>query len=90
LYWHAHSEAFPLVTADYRTGSYNPANQLLGMTYNGIGETRGYNVLNQLTSITDQLATAPYSVYESLTYNYPTGANNGKVTRCTMPSAAKR
>jgi RHS repeat-associated protein len=51
--------------------SYNAANQLLGMTFNGIGETRGYNVLNQLTSIVAGSS-------ENLTYNYPTGANNGK------------
>jgi RHS repeat-associated protein len=52
--------------------SYNAANRLLGMTYNGIGETRGYNVLNQLTSIA--------ASGESLTYNYPTGTNNGKIS----------
>jgi hypothetical protein len=53
--------------------SYNAANRLLGMTYNGIGETRGYNVLNQLTSIAAGSG-------ESLTYTYPTGTNNGKIS----------
>jgi RHS repeat-associated protein len=53
--------------------SYNAASQLLGMTYNGIGETRGYNVLNQLTSI-------HAGSTENLTYNYPTGTNNGKLS----------
>jgi RHS repeat-associated protein len=54
--------------------SYNAANQLLGMTYNGIGETRGYNVLNQLTSIVA-------GGTENLTYTYPAGPNNnGKIT----------
>jgi RHS repeat-associated protein len=53
--------------------SYNAANQLLGMTYNGIGETRAYNVLNQLTSIVAGSS-------ENLTYNYPTGTNNGKAS----------
>ncbi len=54
--------------------SYNAANQLLGMTYNGIGETRGYNVLNQLTSIVAGST-------ENLTYTYPAGPNNnGKVS----------
>ena len=53
--------------------SYNAANQLLGMTFNGVAETRGYNVLNQLTNVHDGSAV-------NLTYNYPTGTNNGKVS----------
>ena len=53
--------------------SYNAANQLLAMTFGGIGETRGYNVLNQLTSITAGSS-------ENLAYNYPTGNNNGKIS----------
>jgi RHS repeat-associated protein len=54
--------------------SYNAANQLLGMTYNGIAETRGYNVLNQLTSIVAGST-------ENLTYTYPAGPNNnGKIS----------
>jgi RHS repeat-associated protein len=53
--------------------SYNAANQLLGMTYNYVTETRGYNVLKQLTSIVAGSS-------ENLTYNYPTGTNNGKAS----------
>ena len=53
--------------------SYNAANQLLGMTFNGTAETRSYNVLNQLTNVTAGSA-------ENLTYSYPTGANNGKAS----------
>ncbi len=48
--------------------TYNAANQLLTMN----GETRSYNVLNQLTNITS-------GSVENLTYNYPAGANNGKI-----------
>jgi hypothetical protein len=36
---------------DVNNVSYNPANQLLTMTCLGIAETRGYNMLNQLTSL---------------------------------------
>ncbi len=57
--------------------SYNAANQLLGMTYNSIAETRGYNVLNQLTSLSAQ---ENATTVENLTYNYPTGTNNGKIS----------
>ena len=54
--------------------SYNAANQLLGMTFNGTAETRGYNVLNQLTTLS-----AGSSV--NRTYNYPTNqTNNGKLS----------
>ncbi len=53
--------------------SYNAANELLGMSFNGIAESRGYNVLNQLTNLYDSSGV-------NLTYNYPTGANNGKVS----------
>jgi RHS repeat-associated protein len=53
--------------------TYNVANQLSGMTFNGVGETRSYNVLNQLTNITA-------GTTENLTYNYPAGANNGKLS----------
>jgi RHS repeat-associated protein len=52
--------------------SYNAANQLLSMSYSGINETRGYNVLNQLTSLNNGSA--------NLTYTYPTGTNNGKLS----------
>jgi YD repeat-containing protein len=43
------------------------------MTFNGTNETRSYNVLNQLTNITS-------GSVENLTYNYPTGTNNGKIS----------
>ncbi len=52
--------------------SYNAANQLLSINYPGNNETRSYNVLNQLTNVT--------AGSENLTYHYPTGANNGKVS----------
>jgi hypothetical protein len=51
--------------------SYGPANELLGMTYNGIAETRSYNSLLQLTSI----VSGPVN----MRYVYPAaGSNNGK------------
>jgi RHS repeat-associated protein len=53
--------------------TYNAANQLQAMNYNGTSETRGYNVLNQLTNLYN-------SGGVNLTYNYPAGANNGKVS----------
>jgi RHS repeat-associated protein len=53
--------------------SYDQANRLLGMTFNGKSETRGYNVLGQLTNLYN-------SGGVNLTYNYPTGTNNGKVS----------
>ncbi len=60
--------------------SYNAANQLLGMTFNDIAEIRGYNSLGQLTSMVAGLATFPYTAYENLSYNYPTGTDNGKIS----------
>jgi RHS repeat-associated protein len=53
--------------------SYSPANQMLGMTFNGISESRAYNSLNQLISISA-------GSLVNLTYYYPTGANNGKIS----------
>ena len=54
--------------------TYNAANQLLTMNYDGLAETRTYNTLNQLTNITAGTS-------ENLTYSYPTtGTNNGKVS----------
>jgi hypothetical protein len=56
--------------------SYGPSNQLLGMTYNGISETRTYNPLLQLTSVSSS------SVNKQ--YNYPAGPNNnGKACLAT-------
>jgi RHS repeat-associated protein len=52
--------------------SYNAANQLLTINYPAANEVRGYNVLNQLTSLS--------AGSENLTYSYPTGTNNGKVS----------
>ena len=52
--------------------SYDAASRLLGMTYRGIAETRSYNVLGQLVHLT--------ASGENLTYNYPTGTNNGKLS----------
>ena len=59
--------------------SYNAANQLLGMTFNGTTETRSYNVLGQLTGLRISSQLSPNCV-KNLTYNYPTGTNNGKVS----------
>ena len=53
--------------------SYNAANQLLTMNYPAANEVRGYNVLNQLTSLSTGSS-------ENLTYNYPSGSNNGKIS----------
>jgi RHS repeat-associated protein len=60
--------------------SYDAASRLLGMTYNLLSESRSYNVLGQLTNISVQNLNAPYNTAESLTYNYPTGTNNGKAS----------
>ena len=51
--------------------TYNPANQSLGMTFNGIAETRQYNSPNQLISVADTATYYPYSAFVNLTYNYP-------------------
>ncbi len=53
--------------------SYNAADQLLTMNYPAANEVRGYNVLNQLTSLSTGSS-------ENLTYNYPSGSNNGKIS----------
>ena len=52
---------------------YAPSNQMLSLNYFGVSESRTYNTLMQLTniSIPGQL---------NLTYNYPTGTNNGKIS----------
>jgi RHS repeat-associated protein len=56
--------------------SYNAANQLLTIGY-GTTETRTYNVLTQLATLTAQNSSG---TVENLTYDYPSGANNGKLT----------
>jgi uncharacterized protein RhaS with RHS repeats len=53
--------------------SYDAANRLLTMNYPGANETRSYNVLGQLTNIHAGSS-------ENVTYNYPSGTNNGKVS----------
>jgi YD repeat-containing protein len=60
--------------------SYNAANQLLSINYPTRTETRAYNTLDQLTNVTVQLPYSPYTYPENLTYNYPTGTNNGKAS----------
>ncbi len=62
--------------------SYNAANQMLGMTFNGIGETRSYNVLNQLTNVHAGSGL-------NLTYNYQPAPTTEKSAPCTTLSAAK-
>ena len=52
--------------------SYDAANRLLTMNYPGAIETRSYNVLGQLVNLAAN--------GENLTYNYPSGTNNGKVS----------
>jgi YD repeat-containing protein len=57
--------------------SYNATNQLIGMTFNTEAETRGYNSLNQLITLS---ASVPGIALENITYAYPAGSNNGKIT----------
>ena len=54
-------------------GTNAPPNALTSMNYFGVTETRAYNTLMQLTNVTvgSQL---------NMTYNYPAGANNGKIS----------
>ena len=63
--------------------SYGPANELLSVTGGsyggawayGVGETRTYNSLKQLTEI----VSGTYSTPLSITYNYPSTGNNGRI-----------
>ncbi len=63
--------------------SYGPANELLSVTGGsyggawayGVGETRTYNSLKQLTEI----VSGTYSTPLSITYHYPSTGNNGKI-----------
>jgi len=57
-------------------GSCALANQLSSMSYFGVTESRCYNTQMQLTNVTvgGQL---------NITYNYPTGTNNGKISSQT-------
>jgi hypothetical protein len=58
---------------DVSNVTYNAANQLTGVSYFGSGETRQYNSLGQMTQLS-----ASSALYYN--YNYPTGANNGKIS----------
>jgi len=60
--------------------TYNAASQLLTMTA-GFNETRTHNTLGQLTGLNN--------VAQNLTYNYPTGTNNGKIA-CARCSTTRR
>ena len=53
--------------------SYNPANQLLGISYFGTVESRQYNNLNQMTNLTVGS--------DAITYTFPAGTNNGKISQ---------
>ncbi len=56
--------------------SYNPANQLLSISYFGTNESRQYNNLNQMTSLTVGS--------DTIAYTFPTnGTNNGKISSQT-------
>jgi RHS repeat-associated protein len=60
--------------------SYSAANQLLTIDYPTGNEIRAYNSLNQLTSLSSQLPYYNYAYTENLTYNYPSGTDNGKIS----------
>ena len=57
--------------------AYNAASQLTNITYYAATETRSYNRLMQLTNIT---ASSSFGSPINVTYNYPTGSNNGKIS----------
>jgi len=63
---------------DVSNVTYNAANQFLTLNYFGVTETRQYNNLNQMTSLTQNGAT--------VAYNFTAGANNGKITSQALPS----
>jgi hypothetical protein len=54
-------------------GTYNAANQLLQMSYSEGTETSTYNNLNQMTNLT-------IGSTLTISYNFPAGANNGKIS----------
>ena len=54
--------------------SYNAANQMLTMSYPSANETRTYNAAEPVHQ-----SQRPGTL-ENLTYNYPTGTNNGKIS----------
>ena len=57
--------------------SFNAADQLLTMSYLGFNESRGYNSLLQLTSISGSGTGLPSL---NLSYNFPAGTNNGQIS----------
>ena len=59
---------------DVSSVTYNAANQLLGLNYLGTAETLTYNNLNQMTNLTVGSAM-------NITYTFPAGANNGKISQ---------
>jgi RHS repeat-associated protein len=64
------------------TAAYGPAGELTTLSYDGRTETRSYNVLGQLTRmrVTGQPCTGVPSVCADLSYNYPDGGNNGRIS----------
>jgi RHS repeat-associated protein len=54
-------------------GANAPANELSSMGYFGVTETRTYNTLMQMTNVT-------VGSSFNMTYNYPSGTNNGKIS----------
>jgi YD repeat-containing protein len=67
---------------DVSNVTYNAANQLLGLNYLGIAETRQYNNLNQMTNLTA-------GSLINITYTYPAGANDGKISQQTNAISAE-
>ena len=57
-------------------GSCALANQLSSMSYFGVTESRCYNTQMQLTNVT-------VAGQFNMTYNYPSGTNNGKISSQT-------
>jgi RHS repeat-associated protein len=67
---------------DVSNVTYNAANQLLGLNYLGIAETRQYNNLNQMTNLTA-------GSLINITYTFPAGANDGKISQQTNAISAE-
>src|SRR3984893_12509471 len=61
--------------------SYNQANQLTGMTYGGLQETRTYS--SQMLQMTDVTVWNVSSWVMNQHYAFPTSGNNGKITSQT-------
>jgi RHS repeat-associated protein len=58
---------------------YGAANQVLSMNYDSGTETRTYNTMLQLTNLTF----ASTSLNQNITYTFPSGTNNGKISAQT-------